>query len=390
MILKIRHIQQDNLRIILLFLYSYFTLFGIFNVMNTGNYTLLMISHISFFVFLCFTITRSYGFLKRLFTSNLFLPLLLFFTLYCLASLQYLIDYPLLNIFKGFFLIILNFIFGLYVTYFALKNFYSFNYLYILFAFSYIFILIYFFFTFKDLRIQNDILRLKFENDDNLYQTFSSYLLRFYLFGYLLFIISELRNVCQPIFTTFLFYMGLASSIVSMVVGSNKEPVLFVILSLLLFNKLSLKSKLFFITIISLTFFDLYSKTNGNEILLPRLFQDGLSSLESRSEILNNFSDQFMINPIVGSPMGYEELNQIYIHSFFPSILTSTGLMGFSFIILFFLMFLVNLQKLRSKLPYLIFLLFLFSANVTSYFDWFPFWYLIGLFIPLKYVHNES
>jgi hypothetical protein len=231
---------------------------------------------------------------------------------------------------------------------------------------------------------------LKFEKDDNLYQTFSSYLLRFYLFGYLLFIISELRNARQPIFTTFLFYMGLASSFISMVVGSNKEPVLFVILSLLLFNKISLRSKLFFITIISLAFFDLYSKINGNQILLPRLFQDGLSSLESRREILKNFSDQFMINPIIGSPLGYEELNQIYIHSFFPSILTSTGLIGFSLIILFFLMFLVYLNKLRSKLPYLIFILFLFSANVTSYFDWFPFWYLVGLFMPLKYVHYES
>jgi hypothetical protein len=390
MILKKLHNQQDKLRIILLFLYSYCTLFGIFIVMNTGNYTLLMISHISFSIFLCFTLTRSYGFLKRLFTSKLFLPLILFFTLYCLVSFQYLIAYPLLNIFKGFFLIILNFIFGLYVTYFALKNFFSFKYLYIIFVFSYIFILIYFILTFKDLRIQNDILRLKFEKDDNLYQTFSSYLLRFYLFGYLLFIISELRNARQPIFTTFLFYMGLASSFISMVVGSNKEPVLFVILSLLLFNKISLRSKLFFITIISLAFFDLYSKINGNQILLPRLFQDGLSSLESRREILKNFSDQFMINPIIGSPLGYEELNQIYIHSFFPSILTSTGLIGFSLIILFFLMFLVYLNKLRSKLPYLIFILFLFSANVTSYFDWFPFWYLVGLFMPLKYVHYES
>lgn len=357
------------------------TCIGIVSIMNTGNYSIQLVGHLSLIFVLLKDHSNMASLLSKMFKNVFYFPLFFFLFFLFFTSLQHIGYFPLLLIYKGTFLIILNLFYGAYLSNqiciapIKYLNFFSIFYLVV-----FVIVILVFFYIFSDLKTQSDMLRLKFENDDNLYQTFSSYLLRFYLVGFVILFLLRFYDQEYSNFNLLLFIFGLVCSIFSMIVGSNKEPVLFIFLSLFSLLKHSVK---FFLLLVLTGIFLYYSADfYFDKSFLPRLFQDSNDSINSRLEIFGDFYDQVSLNIFFGTPLGFEILNQIYVHSFFPSIMTATGLLGF-FIFLFFMFGLISRLLCFDNIFITLFMILLIMANIASYFDWFPFWFFVGLLFPL-------
>ena len=132
-------------------------------------------------------------------------------------------------------------------------------------------------------------------------------------------------------------------------------------------------------------------------------FSDGeLSSLTSRLEILETFTQQFSVSPIFGHfkaqvLAGFDEGR--FIHSLPLSFLTHTGLIGTSLIclILFNLLYSRNpfrrgLEQSESRLAFL-FLIVLALGSISTFLTWSVFWFMLGVLCrrpAKKYKRNKN
>ena len=139
------------------------------------------------------------------------------------------------------------------------------------------------------------------------------------------------------------------------------------------------------IYIINLPFFQEIALGSRLKPLLDGSFE--ITSITSRYALLLTFFEQFSINPIFGHFKADEYIGLetgSYVHSIIFSLLTHTGIIGFSCIIL--VMVIIAHSRYRplsevDKLALLLGVLFFLLGSLYTFFSWPPFWFFIGFLI---------
>jgi hypothetical protein len=128
---------------------------------------------------------------------------------------------------------------------------------------------------------------------------------------------------------------------------------------------------------------DLKTKTRFRQVLEGEWV---ISSIQHRFQLLSVFWEQWMVSPIFGDYKSDSKTfgKGLYVHSLPLSLLTHTGLIGFSlFGICLFDLFRGRKFTLRNPpLDLACFIISLLFASVATFFTWSPLWFFIGYFLP--------
>lgn len=232
-------------------------------------------------------------------------------------------------------------------------------------------------------------LRLYFEDYEDFYQTVAGYGARIILT--IIFVVSASKNVKLTFVNCLIpLVFILLFAIFSLLLGSKKEVILFVLLWELLLFKIS-KSQLQFIVFnISIAFIVYFVSVNLSYDFVDSIhfLSDLERSTSERANYLDYYDMQLQKSGLLGNPFVWMTVGGIYPHSFLLSLYQATGVIGFLlFISMFgFLMFSV-LSIRRFDIAIMVTTIFL-MANFATYFDYFVLWYMIGLASSLL-VHNR-
>jgi len=420
--------------IYIFFIFSLFVTYIIHNVkiMGNGSASIILLVIIYIFMLLHFFINLVLN--KNIILRKSIWVLLLFF-LYLIVNIT--IDTQDINIILNYTIstsggIVLFYVLGIYMIYLIQtleenikldKKIFRYVLLFfILIIFNLYLITDTYLYLIKDIR--SDIFML---HDDNNYQRPANFLTINYIFLSILHIkiliyitYFNKYSFLRFMLNIFLYLNFIIAILLTQMIGSNNG---FVSLSGILFLNILIsflmKNKLFF-TRFEIKFINIFIGRTANKIwkyifvtiiiLLTililliiylnininifRIFGFGsneLSSITSRLEILQHFTEQFNISPIFGNILSHKILgdgNGEYMHSFLLSILTHLGFLGFILCIIYLYLSLKELFHHRTNIYkqnieniyYILLFLGLFTiANIGTFFIWTPIWFLFGM-----------
>tara|TARA_B100000963_G_scaffold116056_1_gene101095 strand:- start:14735 stop:15880 length:1146 start_codon:yes stop_codon:yes gene_type:complete len=219
---------------------------------------------------------------------------------------------------------------------------------------------------------EENVSRVIFKGNNNLYQTFADYFSRLVIM--LVFLneyIFRFKNKKINTITGLILVLGFLFISVS---GSAKGPLfLLFIAGFLFFHFPKIIKTLCFLAGLYVLFY-----INILDIFNPRFFTSALYGLTNRLDFFENYLDLFLYNPILGSLYSHDTLGVDYIHSSILSSFTGLGIVGGGIFVLINIDLLKRGIHLGGFLKYLIVIVILIS-NAATYFDWFLFWFCCGI-----------
>ncbi len=221
-------------------------------------------------------------------------------------------------------------------------------------------------------------LGLTFEDYEDFYQTIAGYGARIILtYVFMLCVIKELQKKAKFYINIILFIFII--TLFSFLLGSKKEVILFLVLILfILYIVYRLKSIAYIFSLFCFSYF-IWLFLNEEFIESFHFLGDLDRSTSQRADYLKYFSAQFEQSGLLGNPFIWMDIGGIYPHSFLLSLFQATGVPGLvSFSIMLFYSLFHLFKNFRFDIAFVLMLIFM-MANISTYFDYFVFWYFFGL-----------
>lgn len=217
------------------------------------------------------------------------------------------------------------------------------------------------------------------EKYQSYYQTISGYLGRFLLMGVFICVANALnRNNGKRLF--FIFLCSLAFGFFSIIVGSKKEPLLFILIAILIGAKV-VNFKNIIAAVVA--FFAVFIGFNWEKMsfsLSLRIFEDIERSVMSRIAIVqHDYVAQLERSGLLGNPYAHDTLGVEYAHSFSLSLFSATGIVGTIIFILFLGFLCLAIIKRKYYAFFMVMMIAFMISNIATFFDWIIVWFLFGL-----------
>ena len=305
--------------------YIVLNIIGIYIQMSNGVYSILLFSHIIIFIVYIFNYDNIFKILK-----NKYLLIFLFFLLISILynHMYYLFRDDTLDFisqYKLFFVNILHnfFLGGLFIFFLQQLEKKQIKKLFYVLSTLGLILLIYFLIEMLFFgRFEENLFRIIFQGDNNLYQTFSDYTNRLI---FIIIVVSYFLNNNKSnkhnllISITIIILIFLQS-----IVGSNKGPL--ILLVLLFFYILKSPTKFKFLILVLILMVGYYNIDISE--FNPRFITQGFDSVSARLSFFDRIGDLFMVNPVLGSHFAHDILNTDYVHSSVLSAFIGVGLFG--------------------------------------------------------------
>ena len=211
----------------------------------------------------------------------------------------------------------------------------------------------------------------------SMYQTISFYLMRFYLVGVVLYTCSGLKS--NRLFSILMVTSTLLFSVFSLVVGSKKEPIFFLIMFVFVVLKLRSRFKYVILAVAIVVALLLEFNNATNSEALGNVSTRMEKSLVIRMELLKDHVSQDWSSIVLGDPFISDRSGKSYVHSFIFSLISATGIIGLFLFSLFGCYLIYNLTNKRRYDIVVVIVVVFAMTNVATFFDWPGIWFVFGL-----------